>query len=48
LKDKLTELFNDINSKLILPEEAKQIIENEKLPSYKSVKQELQEQITKL
>jgi hypothetical protein len=48
LKEKLTEFFNAVNSKLTLPEEAKQIIEDEELPLYKSVKEELQEQITKL
>jgi hypothetical protein len=41
LKEKLTEFYYAVNSKLTLPEEAKEIIDSEELPLYKSVKKEL-------
>ncbi len=41
MRDKLTEFYNVVNSKITLPEEDKQIIEREEIPLFKSVKQEL-------
>ncbi len=41
MRDKLTEFYNAVNSKITLPEEVKQIIEREELPLFKSVNQKL-------
>jgi hypothetical protein len=47
LKDKLSEFYSIVSSKLNLPEEAKQIMENQEVPLYKSVK-DVQDKITHL